>query len=113
MMSVSEESGKIVVREGGMVWRVEPGKEEAFEYVRGWLLRRQRIDAGGAENVSEDAKATATMDATREVERSRPESRALLKTLGRRLRRIRSRKLVEGDRRTRKGEAWYPRRLRI
>jgi hypothetical protein len=23
-------------------WRVEPGKEEAFEHLRGWLLRSQR-----------------------------------------------------------------------
>jgi len=99
MMSVSEENGKTVVREGGMVWRVEPGKEEAFEYVRGWLLRPQRMDAGGAENATEDTRATATMDATPEVKRARAASRTLLKALGRRMQRMGRRKQIEKRRR--------------
>jgi hypothetical protein len=103
-MSVSDENGKIVVREGGMVWRVEPGKEEAFEYVRGWLLRPQRIGAGGALSASEETNATATMDAMREVERTRAASRTLLKALGRRLQRMGRRRPIEGDRRRRRRE---------
>ncbi|MGA2286295.1 MAG: hypothetical protein ABSG55_08515 [Dehalococcoidia bacterium] len=104
MMSVSEENGKTVVRQGGMVWRVEPGKEEAFEYVRGWLLRPQRMDAGGAESASEETRATATMDATSEAKRARAASRTLLKALGRRMQRMGRRKPIEGKRRRRERE---------
>jgi len=32
-------------REPDLLWRIEPGKEETFEYLRGWLLRRQKRGA--------------------------------------------------------------------
>jgi len=47
-MSVSDEASLDmtgVARESRTLWRIEPGKEETFEYLRGWLLRRQRRGA--------------------------------------------------------------------
>ena len=34
-------------REPNLLWRIEPGKEETFEYMQGWLLRRQKRGADG------------------------------------------------------------------
>jgi hypothetical protein len=64
-------------------WRVEPGKEEAFEHLRGWLLRSQ---GDPLVETAATSRETAVRVPERAHKRSAEGARARCRSTGRRMR---------------------------